>query len=622
MSLVKTTSGRIDRILPVDFSHPLPLNRSMDLNRYLQDIFGHSSFRPDQEKIVQALLNGRDVFAVMPTGGGKSLCYQLPAKILEGACLVISPLISLMKDQVDGARANGLMADYFNSSQSRQEQHEVFERLQKGECDLLYLSPERLAVPGFLERLKRLSLSFVAVDEAHCISEWGHDFRPDYLVLSQLKQAFSGLVVAAFTATATTEVQSDIAVKLQLEKPLIIRASFDRPNLFYSVLPRQSLNRQILQFIRKRSGEAGIVYRLSRKDVEKTAAFLQKNGIKALPYHAGLDSTVRAENQEAFNRDTAQVVVATVAFGMGIDKSNVRFVLHGEMPKNMEGYYQETGRAGRDGGPANCVLFTSGGDYYRLRHFIVGDSGGKTVLGQLEEMRRFSRSSRCRRKSILAYFDEEYGGDNCGNCDICVQGVARRDASVDAQKLMSAVYRTGQRFGAGHVVDIVCGAKNKKIFSSGHDRLKTYGVGSDRSKGYWRQLSDEMLGDGLLRTSGNEYPILEITAAGEEVLFGRSSYQLNEIKQSAASVKVEESESDELFLNLKGLRLEMAREHAVPPFVIFSDRSLQQMATFLPTDDESLLAIDGVGQVKLERYGAQFLKAITDYTDRREPEDL
>ncbi|MBU4395123.1 MAG: DNA helicase RecQ, partial [Proteobacteria bacterium] len=592
----------------------------MNYTEQLQRIFGFSTFRANQEEIVQAILAGRDVFAVMPTGGGKSLCYQLPASMMKGTCLVISPLISLMKDQVDAANAFGMDAGLLNSTLSNAEQHEVMTRLQEGLYDLLYLSPERLALPGFLERLRRAPLSFVAVDEAHCVSEWGHDFRPDYLALSCLKQELPGVPITAFTATATQRVQEDIIRRLALSKPLMTRASFDRPNLFYQVQLRDQVNSQIEAVIRAHPDEAGIVYRLSRADVEKTATWLQKNGIKALPYHAGLDKQTRSRNQEAFNRDEVQVVVATVAFGMGIDKSNVRFVIHGDLPKSMEGYYQETGRAGRDGEPALCLLLYSRGDYFRLRPFVdqLPDERERQLgLAQLSRMMDFAEKPVCRRRAVLRYFDEDYAPDNCGSCDICTHGVETVDATTEAQMVMSAVYRSGQRFGAGHIVDIVYGARTGRITALGHDQLKTYGVGRERGKRFWRQLIDSMLSQGLLKSEGDPYPLLHITVAGEEVLFGREKFVTHRMLADTSEGKKGRSEElaydPQLFALLKKLRRDMAEKEGVPPYILFSDKSLHQMSSLMPQTPDALLAVNGVGQMKLERYGKPFLEIIGNY---------
>lgn len=591
----------------------------MDYLSQLQKIFGFDSFRDNQEEIVQAILAGRDAFAVMPTGGGKSLCYQLPAAMLQGTCIVISPLISLMKDQVDAASAIGLRTAFLNSTLVVQEQHKVLERFASGGYDLLYLAPERLTMAGFMERLKRAKLSFVAVDEAHCISEWGHDFRPDYRALSLLKQELPNLPVTAFTATATCRVEQDIVGRLALRDPFMVRASFNRPNLFYQVHAKVHVKEQIARFVKKQGEEAGIVYRMSRADVEKTADYLCKADIKALPYHAGLNNMVRQRNQEAFNRDRIQVIVATVAFGMGIDKSNVRFVVHGDLPKNMESYYQETGRAGRDGEPAVCRLFFSRGDFFKLRPFIeqITDRQERQAgMVQLGAMLKYGEQPYCRRRAILNYFGEEYPRENCGNCDICIHGVDKVEATTHAQMVMSAMYRTGQRFGAAHIVDIVAGAKTKKIAAMGHDRIKTYGVGDQKPKLFWRQIIDGLLADGSLKSDGGAYPTLQLTTRGEDILYGRAQFFRHVIGEEEEKTQKPELEAynEELFALLRELRRQLAEEGSVPPFVVFSDRSLHEMCRFFPESDSEFLQISGVGEVKLQRYGDAFLTIIKDFT--------
>ncbi len=597
----------------------------------LRETFGFTDFRDNQQEIIQAILEDRDAFAVMPTGGGKSLCYQLPAILMPGVCIVISPLISLMKDQVDNASSLGIRAAFINSSLSQGAQAEVMAAFSANELDLLYLAPERLALDHFASHLQRGRISLVAVDEAHCISEWGHDFRPDYMQLTNLRSLLPGVPIAAFTATATEPVAHDIVHRLQLRKPFAIRASFNRPNLSYTVRMRDNVQRQILQAIREHAGRPGIVYRLSRNDVDRTATMLQENGVSALPYHAGLDSQQRAENQEAFNRDEVQVIVATVAFGMGIDKSNVRFVIHGDLPKNMEGYYQETGRAGRDGEPAECLLFYNRGDMIRLGHFLdqLQDQAERDIGWQkLKQMADYAEKPICRRRQLLAYFDEDLAGDNCGGCDICLQGVEEIDATTQAQMLMSAIHRTGQRFGAAHVIDIVVGAKTKRLLQFGHDKLPTHGVGKGRKKIFWRRLADSMLHDGLLRTEGGKFPLLQLTAKGEEILYGRGSYTLHLVKEVAAETVQRETPAivhEDLFDQLRELRKKLAGEQNVPPYVIFSDKSLHDMCSLLPTTPDGMLAVNGVGRAKLERYGSPFMTAVTQWladnpeVDRPEP---
>ncbi|HLP42938.1 MAG TPA: RecQ family ATP-dependent DNA helicase, partial [Fibrobacteria bacterium] len=458
----------------------------------LRHTFGFAGFRPHQREIVESLLAGQDVFAVMPTGGGKSLCYQLPARILPGTAVVISPLIALMKDQVDAARENNIRAACLNSALAAGEAAKVYRALRAGDLDLLYISPERFAMDSFLETLRGAPIAFFAVDEAHCLSEWGHDFRPDYLALggtSGIRRNFPDTPIAAFTATATSEVGRDIVRKLDLVDPFQVRASFNRPNLFYEVRPKREVDEQILGFLKEHPEEPGIVYRTTRDSVERTAAALAKKGVRALPYHAGLPQEERERNQEAFSRDEAQIVVATIAFGMGIDKSNVRFVIHADLPKNLEGYYQETGRAGRDGDPSLCVLFYGGGDVPKLRFFLeqIGDERERTLaVRKLNQMAAFASRNLCRRRQILAYFEEEYPDPNCGACDICTGRAATLDATREAQMALSAVARTGERFGAGHVVDVLVGADTQKIRELGHDRVKTYGVGKHKDKSWWR----------------------------------------------------------------------------------------------------------------------------------------
>lgn len=595
----------------------------VDLQNTLKNVFGFSSFRNNQEEIIRAILAGSDVFAVMPTGGGKSLCYQLPALLLQGTCLVISPLISLMKDQVEHARAVGIEAGYLNSSLPAGARRRVEERFVAGHYDLLYLAPERLAMDAFLGQLARVPLSFVAVDEAHCLSEWGHDFRPDYLSLALLKERFPQLPVAAFTATATHKVEEDVVSRLGLAAPLTVRASFDRPNLFYKVEAKENVLAQIGREVERHPGEAGIVYRLSRLDVEKTATALQERGIKAVPYHAGLGNDMRHANQEAFNRDEVQVVVATVAFGMGIDKANVRYVIHGDLPKNIEGYYQETGRAGRDGEPAICLLLYNRGDMARLGNFInklEDQQEQRAGWDKLSRMADFAERHICRRRQLLAYFGEEYGPEKCRCCDVCLQGVEEVEATVEAQMLMSAIYRTGGRFGAGHIVDIVVGARTKRLKELGHTSLKTHGVGRHRDKSYWRRLVDALLTAGCLTAAGDRFPILQITTAGQEILFGRQPFFFDRLIAPAAGPSAPVGQAlkeydQELFAHLKELRRLEAEKAAVPPYVIFSDRSLREMCQYYPRNEEEMSRIHGVGRAKLAHFGEIFLAAINQWLE-------
>ncbi|MCD4825075.1 MAG: DNA helicase RecQ [Phycisphaerae bacterium] len=599
-------------------------------------VFGFHQFRPNQEEIVQAVLGGSDVFAVMPTGGGKSLCYQLPSHLLTGTCVVISPLISLMKDQVDAANENGLRAEYLNSSLQYNLQASVLDRLAAGELDLLYVAPERFTRSDFIAALKTVRLCMFAIDEAHCISEWGHDFRPDYMNLSQIVSEFPHLPVAAFTATATHRVQEDIIQRLGLRDPLTVRASFDRPNLFLQIEPKNDLHRQIPAFLRKHPGESGIIYRTTRSDVNAMAEFLADQGINARPYHAGMDAEVRKANQEAFNRDEVNVIVATIAFGMGIDKSNVRFVLHGDLPKNMEGYYQEIGRAGRDGEPAHCILYFGYGDTSTIRYFIgkMEDENERAAAEcKLNDILSYAGATACRRQRILAYFGETYESDNCGTCDVCAGDVERVDATVESQMIMSAIVRTDQRFGASHIVDIVVGANTKKIRQLGHDQIKTYGVGKDKgkTKRHWRRILDNLVAQGCLLSVGGEYPTLQLSQKGHDVLFGRTTFEIFEkIEKKSKPPSSAETETKkrprrsrldivedydyDLFEQLRAVRTSLARRQNVPPFVVFSDRTLHEMARDIPTSPTAMRQITGVGERKLAQYGEDFLAAIRKYS--------
>lgn len=597
------------------------------LSAALKRIFGFTSFRANQEEIVRSVLNGHDAFVVMPTGGGKSLCYQLPAHLIPGTCIVVSPLISLMKDQVDAANGVGLRAAYYNSSLTGDQRLYVFKGLRTGKFDLLYVSPERIAMEGFLNTLKAMRICLFAIDEAHCISEWGHDFRPDYLYLARLVDMFPEVPVAAFTAAATERVQTDIMHRLGLRNPHVVRASFNRSNLFYQVMPKEDVLAQILQFVRARPEEPGIVYRTTRDDVERTAAALVRNGIRAMPYHAGLDDSIRRHNQEAFKHDEIQVVVATIAFGMGIDKSNVRFVLHGDLPKNLESYYQETGRAGRDGEPAHCLLLFGAGDIPKIRFFInqiADDQKRQTGSQQLNDMVKYATANTCRRCQLLSYFGEVYGHDHCGACDVCTREVERWDATTEAQMVMSAVARTRERFGTNQIIDIVVGSNTKQIRQRGLDRLKTYGAGKDKPKRYWRRMVDELVAQECIVRTDDTYPVLRLTEKGRRVLAGQKRFlAVTPVeRQSPGPVAARRVGYNKgLFEELRQLRYGLAATRNVPPFIVFSDRTLHEMARMLPTTLEEMRNVSGVGEVKLREYGEQFLKAISRFVDTH-PETL
>lgn len=592
-----------------------------DLHQELGRLFGYAAFRPHQRDIVRSVLDGRDSLSIMPTGGGKSLCFQLPASLMRGTCVVVSPLISLMKDQVDAACANGLRAAAFNSSLSAAERAAVSASLRTGELDLLYVSPERFGVPGFWEALAACPVSFFAIDEAHCISQWGHDFRPDYLALSGLVERFPHCPVAAFTATATPAVEQDILSRLGLRDPRLIRASFDRPNLFYHVLPKEDLNAQLLAFLDRHAGESGIIYRSTRKKVEETAAFLRKKGVNAGAYHAGLPDAERARAQEAFRRDECPLMVATVAFGMGIDKPDVRFVVHLDLPKNLESYYQETGRAGRDGDPAHCLLLYSPADMSQLLYFArqIEDEEQRSITEkQAYAMLEYAERNQCRRKALLAYFGETYPEPNCGGCDVCTGEIAEEDYTIEAQKALSAMVRSGCRFGRVLIMDILMGADSRRIRETGFQSLPTYGVGKDRSRRFWRYLIDALTRQGLAAVEGVDYPILRVTESGWETLRGKPFHAMRIVETRARKSRKPEAElgpDEALFQLLRAERTRLAREAEVPPYVIFHDSTLRDMASRKPASLQAMLEVSGVGERKLGLYGDAFLAVIEAYRE-------
>ncbi|MBN1757778.1 MAG: DNA helicase RecQ [Chitinispirillaceae bacterium] len=586
----------------------------------LERIFGFKNFRPGQEEVVRAIMTGQDTLAVMPTGGGKSLCYQLPACLLPGTCIVVSPLIALMKDQVDAARSNGIRASFLNSSLSAGERNSVERDLVDGKLDLLYISPERFAIDAFTENLRQCSISFAAIDEAHCICAWGHDFRPDYLLLSSLKRKLPRIPVAAFTASANRTMRQDIVRQLVLHEPFLYCGSFNRENLFYEVEPKEDAERQILSFVEKYKGEPGIVYRMTREGVENTTEFLQREGISALPYHAGLDDAARSANQEAFSRDKADVVVATIAFGMGIDKSNIRYVVHGDLPRSLENYYQETGRAGRDGDPAHCFLLFNRGDLPRL-HYFIDRMENEEIARQhriaLADMAAFAAQYICRRRTLLAHFGEILPGDNCGGCDVCTGSSETVDITREAQILLSAVFRTGERFGMNHVINVVRGADTRQIRSCGHHTIKTYGAGRDLPKRRWREIFEALLAEELCTVTVDAYPVVKLTKKALTVLFGDRTVSILQrtVPVRAVTAARYGGASNQLFEQLRTLRRQLAEERGVPPYVIFSDRTLHDMTGRLPSTPGAMLEVAGVGAVKLEQYGKRFLEVVLRYID-------
>ncbi len=596
-----------------------------NLPALLKRHFGFDSFRPLQEEIIGDILTGRDVFALLPTGGGKSLCFQLPALIKDGLTIVISPLIALMKDQVDALLANGIPATFLNSSLDADESRTRWRGLHEGKYRLLYVAPERLMLGDFLEQLGKWNVNLIAVDEAHCISEWGHDFRPEYRKLAGLRDAFPTTPILALTATATEHVREDIVRLLRLKDARRYVASFNRPNLMYRVLPKQNAYQQILNFVRARPNESGIIYCFSRQSAEDVADHLKKDGIAAKPYHAGLANTTRAKNQDHFIRDSTQVICATIAFGMGINKSNVRFVIHHDIPKNVEGYYQETGRAGRDGLPSECVLLFNPGDAQKQSRFIEmkNDPTEQAIARrQLKEIVSFSETIGCRRAFLLNYFGEAHPGA-CGTCDNCLSPRATFDGTLAAQKFLSCVYRikmkSGFSVGMGHVVDVLRGSKNEKIERWGHTELSTYGIGKEFRKAEWQALGRELTRLGFLAQSEGALSTLQLTEAGMAVLKERRSVSLTQpmvpsvAEKSAASSSSSglSSEEQELFERLRRLRRRLADEQNLPAYIVFSDATLREMAQRRPTTPEQFATISGVGEKKQKAYGGEFLKELS-----------
>jgi len=604
--------------LPSRTTHPSLLST---LKRY----FGYSTFRPLQEDIIRDSLAGRDVFALLPTGGGKSLCFQLPALVRNGLTIVISPLIALMKDQVDSLRANGIAAACLNSSLEGEERRAAWRDLHQGRIRLLYVAPERLFVGTLIEELKQWNLGAVAVDEAHCISEWGHDFRPEYRKLSDLRAQFPDVPFIALTATATERVRTDILDQLHLRNPATYVASFNRPNLNYRVLPKAQTYSQILAFLKSRPADSGIIYCASRNGTESLAAKLNADRVATLAYHAGLDNATRSRNQERFLRDEVRVICATVAFGMGINKPNVRFVIHHDLPKNLEGYYQETGRAGRDGLPAECLLLFSAGDVAKQIVFIdekTDEQERQIARRQLQQMVHYAESSECRRVDLLKYFGETYPPQGCGACDNCLSPKATYDGTIPAQKLLSCVYRirekSGFAVGLNHVVAVLTASASEQILKWGHQSLSTYGIGRDTSRNEWGAIGRELIRLGLLQQESGKFPTVSLTEAGRTALRERRKIPLTRQSEGPStrnqSAKRGEIECDELlFEKLRRLRKRLADEQGVPPYIVFGDTSLRHMANAKPTTDSQFLDMPGVGETKLKVYGEEFLAEIREH---------
>ncbi len=600
--------------------------RTTTINDTLAEVFGYPEFWPHQTEIIEHVISGCDAFVLMPTGGGKSLCYQIPALHRSGVTIVVSPLIALMKDQVDALRANGVAAAVLNSSLSAEESRAVLRDLRSGALDLLYVAPERLVLDGFLAELARLEIALFAIDEAHCVSQWGHDFRPEYVRLSVLRERFGGVPIVALTATADEQTRTDVVRQLGLGDARVFVTGFDRPNIHYSAAYKTKPAAQLAEFLREYRGASGIVYALSRKRVEQVAERLRAEGFSAEAYHAGMATAERTRVQEAFLGDRIDIVVATVAFGMGIDKPDVRFVVHYDMPKSIEGYYQETGRAGRDGLPARALMLWSMQDVMTARGFIDGngsDEQRRIESAKLSAMIAFAEALSCRRGALLGYFGEELAS-GCGCCDICDTPPETYDATVDAQKALSAVWRLGERFGLGYVVDVLRGSSIERIVSSGHDRLSVYGIGVEHSKDEWTSIIRQLVHRGYLRVDVEEYSTLKLAGRAGSALRGEEAVVLARPpaprkkaaaeKPAAKGARVARSlETDEqvaLFERLRELRREIAAEQQVPAYVVFADAALADMARRAPGTREQFLEVSGVGAAKLERYGEAFLAAI------------
>ena len=598
---------------------PAPLENA---RRVLHDVFGYASFRGHQEAVIAAALAGDDALVLMPTGGGKSLCYQIPAIVRDGVGIIVSPLIALMEDQVRALREAGVAAAFLNSTLRRREQDDVIAALRRGKLDLLYLAPERLLQDETLALLREVQVSVIAIDEAHCVSQWGHDFRAEYLGLGALKQWLPGVPRMALTATATLPTRNEIVTRLELDAPRVFVESFDRPNIRYAVQAKTDARRQLRVFLEGHRGEPGIVYCLSRDKTESTAAWLAEQGFAAVPYHAGLPAETRAEHQRRFLVEDALIVVATIAFGMGIDKPDVRFVAHLDLPKSIEAYYQETGRAGRDGQPADAWMVYGLQDVVQLKQFVAGSQADeqhkRREWAKLDALLGWCEATECRRRPLLEYFGEPRT-EPCGNCDNCTSPPVTWDGTEAARKLLSAIYRTGQMFGAAHVIDVLLGQATEKIARHRHERLSVFGVGSELPVASWRSLLRQLLVQGYVRVDHEGFGALALTEASRTLLRGETTLRVREDAKTPAARKSraprtatsEIASADEpLWQALRECRRQLAAELNVPPYVIFHDATLREMAAARPADESGLLAIGGVGQTKLSRYGGRFLDVL------------
>jgi ATP-dependent DNA helicase RecQ len=581
----------------------------------LKTVFGHPAFRGAQEEIVAHVAGGGDALVLMPTGGGKSLCYQLPALLREGAALVVSPLIALMQDQVAALRQLGVRAAFLNSTLNERESRATERALSEGELDLLYVAPERLLMPRMLELLSRAKLALFAIDEAHCVSQWGHDFRPEYLQLSVLHERFPGVPRIALTATADPQTRTEIIRRLALEEAKVFISSFDRPNIRYTIVDKHEPREQLLRFIREEhAGDAGIVYCLSRRKVDETAAWLASHGLRALPYHAGMDAASRAAHQERFQREEGTIIVATIAFGMGIDKPDVRFVAHLDLPKSVEGYYQETGRAGRDGLPADAWMTYGLGDVVQLRRLIeqseANEEFRRISFAKLDALLGLCETAGCRRVRLLDYFGE--ASQPCGNCDTCLEPPETWDATDAARKALSAIYRTGQRFGAVHLIDVLRGKATERVSQWDHDKLAVFGLGAELDEGTWRNVFRQLVALGYARPDHDAYGALRLIEASRPVLRGEQAVELRRpsLHKKKTRKRMQAAADDPLLARLKAWRMEQARSQSVPPYVVFHDATLSAIAAAQPRDLGGLSTIPGIGARKLERYGPSLLELL------------